>query len=79
MDSTFHQENESDPYHVLIMRIGFDKIVNGDHPLYACDVRHRDPKLCHIGALGLWLMALGFIYTTKLIKLIFRTTNLGSI
>ena len=27
MDFTFHQENEPDPYYVLVMRIGFGKIV----------------------------------------------------
>ena len=35
MDFTFHQENEPDPYHVLVMRIGFGKAVRGDNPIYA--------------------------------------------
>ena len=53
IDFTFHQENEPDPYHVLIMRIGFGKTTKVDEPLYARGIRHRDPRLCHIGALGL--------------------------
>ena len=57
MDFNYTQKNEPDPYHVLIMRIGFGKTIKGDNPLYARGIRHRDPRLCHIGALGLWLMA----------------------
>lgn len=44
MDFTFHQENEPDPYHVLIMRIGFGKTVKGDNPIYARELRHRDAR-----------------------------------
>ena len=62
MDFTFHQENEPDPYHVLVMRIGFGKTVRGDKPIYARGLRHKDARLCHIGALGLWLMARFHIY-----------------
>ena len=53
MDFTFHQENELDPYHVLIVRIGLGKTIKGDKPLYARGIRYRNPRLCHIGALGL--------------------------
>ena len=62
MDFTFQQENEPDPYHVLVMRIGFGKTVRGDKPIYAKGLRHKDARLCHIGALGLWLMARFHIY-----------------
>ena len=57
MDFNYLQVNEPDPYHVLIMRIGSGKTIRGDNPLYARGIRHRDARLCHIGALGLWLMA----------------------
>ena len=70
MDFTFHQENEPDPYHVLIMRIGFGKTIKGDKPLYARGIRHRDPIICHIGALGLWLMACFHIYN-KMVQIDF--------
>ena len=53
MDFTFHQENELDPYHVLIVRIGLGKTIKGDKTVYARGIRHRNPRLCHIGALGL--------------------------
>ena len=53
MEFTYHQENEPDPYHVLIMRIGFGKTVKGDNPIYARGLRHRDARLCHIGLFGL--------------------------
>ena len=62
MDFTLHQENEPDPYHVLVMRIRFGKIVRGDNLIYARGLRHKDARFCHIGALGLWFMARFHIY-----------------
>ena len=53
MDFTYHHENEPDLYHVLIMRIGFGETVKDEKPIYARGIRHRDARLCHIGALGL--------------------------
>ena len=57
MDFKYLHVNEPDPYHVLITRIVSGKTIKGDNPLYARGTRHRDPRLCHIGVLGLWLMA----------------------
>ena len=57
MDFNYLQVNEPDPYHVLITRIVSGKTIKGDNPLYARGTRHRDPRICHIRALGLWLMA----------------------
>ena len=56
MDFKYLQVNEPDPYHVLIIRIGSGKIIKGDNILYARGKRHRDPRLCHIRALRLWLI-----------------------
>ena len=39
------------------MRIGSGKTVLCDNPIYTRGLRHRDARLCHIGSLGLWLMA----------------------
>ena len=53
MDVTFHQENEPNPYNVMIMRIGLGNIIKGDNPLYAPGIRYKDARLCHVGVLGL--------------------------
>ena len=39
------------------MRIGSGKTIKRDNSLYSRGIRHRDARLCHIEALGLWLMA----------------------
>ena len=62
MDLTFHQKNEPDPCHVLVLRIEFSKTVSGDNPIYARGLRHKDARLCHIVALVLWLMAPFHVY-----------------
>ena len=54
-DFIFKQCREIDPYHILIMRIGFEKTINGDHAIYARGMRHSDVKLYPIGALGIWV------------------------
>ena len=62
MDFTYHQENEPDPYHILIMRIESRKTVSGDNAIYARELRYRDASLCHIGGLGLWLMDRFYVF-----------------
>ena len=57
VDFNYLQVDKPDLYRVLIMRIDSGKTIKGDNPLYARGIRHRDPRLCHIGALELWLMA----------------------
>ena len=56
------------------MRIGFGKTINGDHAIYARDMRYSDVKLCAIGALGMWLLHRFFL--DNAIKTInFRLSN----
>ena len=62
VDFAFNQEKEPDPYHVLVMRIGFGKIVRDDNSIYVRGLRHKDARLCHIGTLGLWLMTRFHVY-----------------
>ena len=52
----FKQRREIDPYHILIIRIGFGKTVGSDHVIYASGMRHFDVTLYPIGTLGLWLL-----------------------
>ena len=42
--------------HALVMKIATGK-TNGTKTLYGRVVRHKDPALCPIGALGLYLLA----------------------
>ena len=62
-DFNFKQRREIDPYHILIMRIGFGKTVGSDHAIYARGMRHSDVTLCPIGALGLWFLHRFFLST----------------
>ena len=55
-DFTCQQPGEHYPYHVLILRDGSGKSVE-DKTQFGKVMRHRDPELCPIGALGLWLLA----------------------
>ena len=50
------QRRETDTYHILILIIGFGKIVHGDHAIYARGMRHRDVTLYLIGTLVVWLL-----------------------
>ena len=45
---------EPSPYHVLILRIGEGK-QNSDKSIYGRCIRHRDPRLCGVGALAMYL------------------------
>ncbi len=45
---------EPSPYHILIMRIGEGK-QNSDKTIYGRCIRHRDPRLCGVGALAMYL------------------------
>ena len=73
-DFIFKQRLEIDPYHILIMKIGFGKTINGNHAIYARGMRHSDVRLCPIGALGMWLLHRFFL--ANAIKTInFRLSN----
>ena len=72
-DFIFKQRREIDPYHILIMTIGFGKTVNSDHAIYARGMIHFD-VICPIGALGLWLLH-HFFLSNKMKTINFRLNN----
>ena len=47
--------NEPSPYHIVVLRIGEGK-QNNDKNIFGRILRHRDPRLCGIGALAMYLM-----------------------
>ena len=55
-DFMFQQSLEPDPYHIFIMRIGNGKI-NQKNAIFGRVMRHRDPRLCPVGGVGLVLLA----------------------
>ena len=55
-DFKFNQRLEPSPYHIGIQRVSMGK-ANADKVLYGRAIRHREPQLCSIGALGFYLMA----------------------
>ena len=46
---------EPTPYHIVVLCIGEGK-QNSDKSVFGRIMRHRDPRLCGVGALGLYLM-----------------------
>ena len=47
--------NEPSPYHIVVLCVGEGK-QNKDKNIFGRIMRHRDPRLCGIGALGMYLM-----------------------
>ena len=47
--------NEPSPYHIVVLRIGEGK-QNCDKNIFGRILRHRDPRICGIGALAMYLM-----------------------
>ena len=63
-DFLFQQTLEPEPYHVLIMRIGNGK-TNQKNSIFGRVMRHRDPRLCAVGGIGMFLLA-RFHYTNEI-------------
>ena len=49
------QTEEPSPYHIVVLRIGEGK-QNSDKNIFGRILRHRDPRLCGVGALAMYLM-----------------------
>ena len=55
-DFIFHQTLEPDPYHVSVLRIGRGK-TNKANNIFGRAMRHKDPRMCSVSGLGLYLLA----------------------
>ena len=67
--------NESSTYHILVLRISEGK-QNNDKNIYCRLLRHKDPRLCGIGALAMYLF-LRFNLTQEYKLFDFSTTVHG--
>ena len=52
---TLYPDNEPDPYHTFIMRIGEGKVKANGNCVYARVMRHKDPRPCAVFALAIYL------------------------
>ena len=72
-DFKFQQKLEPDPYHVTVLSIGRGK-TNQAKTIFGRMMRHRDPRLCSVGGLGLYLLA-RFQTTNEIDDIFDFTTN----
>jgi len=72
-DFLFHQTLEPDPYHVSVLRIGRGK-TNKANNIFGRAMRHKDPRMCSVCGLGLYLLA-RFQSTNEIDELFDFTNN----
>ena len=73
-DFMLHPDCEPDPYHILIMRIGEGKVNADGTEVFGRVMRHKDPRLCAILALAIYL-CMRFDVTGEIESIDFANNN----